>query len=179
MFGAGVALVRAPTGRDRWNAGWLITLAALAFMREMDLHELIDADHWPEYGVSFMLNWWTDGSVSLVRKLVWASVFAVVGLLLCVPPLVVRAPVVRMLKNADLGLWLIIAAFGWLALGYIADDLIGRGQFVSKEASKAAEETAELVGVAFFAAALIREAFAPLTTRVQPLNAASRAADQK
>jgi hypothetical protein len=162
-----VALTHAPTRRDTWNTAWLLTLCVLAIARELDLHELIDADHWRSFGVSFMLNWWTDPAVSLVRKLMWAGVGMAVLAMLAVPPLMVRAPVVTMLRRADSAFVLIVAAFAWLAFGYAADDLLGRGQFVSEPASKAAEEMAELVGAAFFAAAMAAELRRPLSGRMR------------
>lgn len=172
LWAGGYALARAPSRRDAWNAAWLMVLAALAFLRECDLHEAIDADHWPGYGVSFMLNWWTDGSVSVVRKAVWALVFAGVGFGLAIPPLIVHAPAIKLFKRGDPGVWLIVVAFAWLALGYAADDLLGRGQFVREETSRAVEEAAELVGVAFFACSLIYTALEPLTRRIERLDAA-------
>jgi hypothetical protein len=178
LWAAGYAIVRAPTRRDVWNASWLAVLAALAIARELDLHETIDADHWKGYGVSFMLNWWTDPAVYWLRKAVWAVVFGVIGLGLAVPPLVVHAPGWRLLRRGDPGVWLIAVGVVWLAFGYAADDLLGRNQFVHERMSRAVEEAAELVGVGFIMCSLIYTTIEPLSRRIARLDAQTPADDE-
>jgi len=92
-----------------------------------------------------------------------------VYLLARLSPLLVRAPFFRLMRRGDAPTWLFLMAVGFLALGYVMDDLLGRGQFVPEIFTIALEETAELIGALLFLASLVLNARRPLTRRLETL----------
>lgn len=164
--------------RDVLNFLWLFMLSAAAALREMDLHEHLnprdghqklgqDAPLNP-YGVSFKVSWWLDGEVSPFLKLAWGVPLLLLVALFIVPPLLVRAPVVGLLRRGDAPTYLFLAAIGFLGLGYAADDLFGRGRFFPEPFTMAIEESSETIGAVAFLASLVLTLCRPLTSRVEP-----------
>lgn len=158
------------------NFMWLMMLSIGAALREIDAHEMLnprdghqklgsDAPLNP-YGVSFKLSWWLDGDVHPLLKLGWGSVLLLCVALFAAPPLLIRAPVVRLLRRGDAPTYLFLAAVGCLGFAYAADDLFGRGQFFHEASTVALEESLELVGSIAFLASLVLTLRRPLSARV-------------
>jgi hypothetical protein len=117
--------------------------------------------------VSFKLTWWTDEAVPLWLKAAWGAAIAALVMLVVVPPLLVRAPVVRLMRRGDAPTWLFLAAIGLLGFGYVMDDILGRGRIgVSPEVTVAIEEISETLGAAAFLASLVLTLRRPLSSRV-------------
>ncbi|HBS28000.1 MAG TPA: hypothetical protein DEB06_00785 [Phycisphaerales bacterium] len=159
-----------PRRIDRLGAVWVLTLSALALARELDLHEQLNPGaHGGNLGVSFRLDWWSDPAVPMALKLGWALGGVALAGLLTVPPLLARVPVFSLLRARDPASWLFVVALGFLGLGYAADDLFGRGQFVSPIVTIGIEEGSELVGAACFLASILFTARCPISQRVAAL----------
>ncbi len=176
VVAAAWAVLRHGRRRDRLNALWLLLLSVLAMLRELDVHELVNPKDGhqlggagaPEnrYGVSFKIEWWLDGEVDPLLKAAWGAALLLLAALLIVPPLLVRAPVVRLLRRGDAPTYLFLASVALLGLGYVMDDLLGRGAMMPETYTLVAEETAELLGVMAFFASLVLTVRRPLSTRV-------------
>lgn len=164
------AIAKGPTFRDRMNAFWLWALATLAALRELDLHVQLNPEtHGWGFGVSYKLEWWLDaGSAPLIVKLVWACIGVGAIAALLVPPLIVRAPVLHLLRRRDPATLLFIASIALLGAGYVMDDVLGRGQFLSPALAVGIEESAELLGVLAFLASLVLTHRKPLSARLSP-----------
>lgn len=165
-----VATVLAPSRRDRIDAIWLLILSALAVARELDVQNLLNPEHGAgDLGVSFRIEWWLDSGVSPGLKAAWLSAGLVLAALILAPPLLVRAPVVRLLRAGDAPAWLFLGAIGLLGCGYALDDLVGRGAFVPESWTRLAEEVAETMGALCFLASLALTAGRPLSRRIRAI----------
>jgi hypothetical protein len=147
---------------DRAVAGWLGVLALLALLRELDLHELLQATTPIHFRSRWLLEsdaslWWKVGVLGLVLAGV-AAVF--------VPPIALPVPWRTLLQRGDRVTWLLLAALGCLAAGYLLDDIVGRWAGVDRAQTKIVEETLELAGAVAFWMAVERERARPLTTRL-------------
>lgn len=161
------ATARASNWRDRLSAVWLLTIGVLCSARELDLHEAV------QHGVSwlpalhFRIDWVLDGSQSVWPKLFWGVVFALVGTGLVLPLLVMKTPTMKMLRAGDGPTWLLFIGIGLLGMGYVSDDIIGRGRIgVHYEVTQGMEEVFELGGVLSFLMAAWCEFRAPLSGRI-------------
>lgn len=171
---AAIATVRAKTMRDRLSVGWLFVLAILASARELDLHEAVARGVSWLPPVHFRIDWLLDNSVPLWPKLFWMSVFALAGAALLIPPLLVKAPTMRLLRSADAPTYMLLMSFSLLGAGYVSDDIIGRGNLgIHYEVTQGMEEIFELLGAIAFALGTWYEFRAPLSTRIASIAAAS------
>lgn len=169
---AAAATLRAPSLRDRLGAVWLGVLAALCTLREMDLHEWVQHQNSWLPPVHFRIDWITSPDVPLWPKVFWLGVFAAVGLALCVPPLIVRAPGARLLRAGDGATWLLLISVALLAMGYLSDDVLGRGRIgLHIEVTQGIEEQFETYGGIAFLLAAWCELRVPLSERLRRLDA--------
>ncbi len=150
VFIGGLAL------RDRAMRAWFAIISFIFGAREADLHERLNPDNLVEYGldhlgVRYKMNWWTDGSVPLWIKLAWAVFFVTTVAAVVVPIVFAKPPVGRLLRSGCFAVQCMVVGWVCLLIGYAADDLVGRGQFVSREASGSVEEVAELLGAVLWA----------------------------
>ena len=160
-----VALATASAPRrplDRAVAAWLGILALLALVRELDLHELLQVSTPIHFRPRWLLEsdaslWWKAGVLGLVLAGV-AVVF--------VPPIALPIPWRTLLRRGDRVTWLLLAALGCLAAGYLLDDIVGRWAGVDRAQTKIVEEALELVGAVAFWMAVEAERARPLTTRL-------------
>jgi hypothetical protein len=147
---------------DRAVAGWLGVLAALALVRELDLHEVLHATTPIHFRTRWLLEsdasrWWKAGVLGL--GLLGAAV-------VLVPPIALPVPWRTLLRRGDRETWLLLAALGCLAAGYFLDDIVGRWAAVDRGSTKIVEEALELVGAAAFWMCVEGERARPLTTRL-------------
>jgi hypothetical protein len=146
---------RMEAGRDRWLIFWHAVIASLAAARETDLQKYMNPDRFGDLGVSFRIAWWLDPAVPLALKLGWVIIALLVGAALAVPLLRARPRLVLLTLGLDRAVWLFGVGVFFLLLGYGADDLFGRGQFMSTTVSEVIEESSELVGVALVIASTV------------------------
>lgn len=142
-------------GNDRVNGVWFVMLFVLLAARELDLHEDLNEGVLGAWAVSYRLDWWTSFDVPLWPKLLWGGVGAVLGTVLAIPPLLVRAPALKLLRAGDVGAWLFIGGFACYASGYLLDDILGRGVLVHGDEGQVMEEFCELLGAVSFLASTI------------------------
>lgn len=164
LLASGVFLFR-KRPRERFFAGWLALVSALAAFREADGHILLNPEVLGSWGVRYRIDWWLSLDAPVLPRLLWAvlAVLIVVGLVLPIAKASPRA--VELLKGRDRAWWLFAIAAAALFAGYAFDDLLGRGQFVAPIYTQSAEEFSELVGaVLFFVAVGLTVRFS-LTTR--------------
>lgn len=155
-----------PRRDDRLLCGWRGVLALAIAARELDLHERLNSDVIGKFGVHYRIDWWLDSSVPIWLKAGWGVIALAGGLLLLLPPLLVRPPTARLLRVGDTSTWLFLIAFGMLILGYALDDFLGRGMIVeSIQITQALEELAELAGVGAFVASCLALLFVPYSVR--------------
>lgn len=146
---------RTPLGRDRWMIFWLAILASLAAAREEDLQKQLNPDRFGPLGVSFRIDWWLDGSVPLALKIAWIILGAAIIFALTVPLLRARPRLILLTLGLDPATWLFGCGGAFLALGYAADDLFGRGLVMPLVWSGILEETSELLGAALLIASIV------------------------
>lgn len=164
VAGLWIAL-RGGEARNRVFAAWLSLLAALAVLRELDAHTLLNPQTMGDWGVRYRIDWWLSGSTPVLPRVLWLLFGAALITALVAPFLRVAPKFVKLLRARD-GAWLLFAA-GAAALfgGYACDDLLGRGQFVDPKYSKAVEEAMELLGATCFAAGVLGHKRKPLGIR--------------
>lgn len=131
---------------------WIFMLAAAAFGRELDLHILLNPGGiLGAYGVRYRIDWWLSGETPVTLRLAWGCVILAGLAVLALPPLLTRAPTLRLLRAGDGASWTFLASLAFLFLGYASDDLLGRGQFLPSPVTMSIEETAESAGAILFA----------------------------
>jgi hypothetical protein len=130
--------------------GALSVLALLAALRELDAHIFLNPATIGEYGVRYKISWWLDSGVPLWLKLGWATLFLGVLFLLVFPALRLRHSAMRLLRNADPPLVLLLACFVFLTIGFGIDDLLRGSRRISFNTRQVIEEMSELIGALFF-----------------------------
>lgn len=146
---------RLGAARDRWMLFWLAVIMSLAAAREQDLQKYLNPDRFGDFGVSFRIAWWLDGSVPLALKIGWVVLFLALLAALTVPLLRARPRLIMMGLGRDLSVWLFGLGGGFLVLGYGADDLYGRGQFMPVLYSEILEECFEAIGAVLVVASAV------------------------
>lgn len=169
---AGIAAcLRAPSVRDRMDAAWLAIIALAATFRELDAHIYLNPETLGDWGVRYRIDWWLSAEAPLLPRVCWALAGIVAICLLLLPPLVVRAPTLRLLRAGDAAACLFLTAVGLLGLGYITDDVLRHSPLASKENLWRIEELFELLGAAAFLGSAVVTLRWPLSRRVAALNA--------
>jgi hypothetical protein len=151
---AALALQSRQRFRPALNDAWLIALALLGCLRELDLHAVLNPETLGPWGVRYRLDWWIDASVPWVLKSLWAVVLGAVLAWVIVPPLILRNPVLGRLRRAEVGLICFIV--GWLALlvGFAVDDLL-RPLDLSRAVKYPLEEGSELLGAVLISVSVL------------------------
>lgn len=150
LIAAHLAFRRRPL-RDRVFGGWLAVVAALAVMRELDAHTMLNPETLGDWGVRYRIDWWLSGSAPVPARVLWVLVGAVVIGAAVAPFVWVRPKFVQLLRARDRA-WLLFAAGAASVIGgYACDDLLGRDQFLPSAVTKSIEESLELLGVTLFA----------------------------
>ena len=139
----------------RLLAIWLGSLAVLAALREMDAHILVNPRYLGDLGVRFRLDWWTDGNVRVWLKLGWTALFLGVALLTVYPPLKLRRSLWLQTRQGSPAIGLLVAAVGFLAMGFVIDDLLRPVRFINLDIKQLVEETSETIGAALYAVATV------------------------
>jgi hypothetical protein len=160
-----VAGLSARRSRDRLNLLWLGVVASGILLRESDGHEWFNPEVIGPWGLHYRLDWWTDGSVPVVIKLLWLGLIAFAGITLVAPLLLARPDGLAQLRRRDVGAVMFILAIACIAFGWVADDLLGRGLLVPPAVSKVFEETGELIGAAAYLVSVLASALEPLDLR--------------
>ncbi len=162
----GLALVgRLRVVRDRVFGLWLALVSALIVAREVDAHVLLNPETLGELGVRYRIDWWLSGETSVVLRVVWAVVFVAAGAALFVPAWWVSPRHKALLLGRDRAWWCFFASGVLIGLGWLMDDILGRGQFVPPIYTQAMEETFELLAPMAFAAAMVLLLRVPLGER--------------
>jgi hypothetical protein len=163
------AIIARQHGKDRINAVWLLTLFLLLAARELDLQEQLNEEVLGEWAVSYRSRWWMSWDVPLGIKLMWGGVGALLGTALVIPPLLVRAPVLKLLRAGDAGTWLFFGGCFFYGMGYVMDDILGRGVLVDGDQGQVIEEICELIGGLGFLTSTMATLRTPLTRRIAAL----------
>jgi len=150
---------------DRSFTVWLAALSLLALMREIDLHLVLDR----LFRVRFETRWLLDPSVPFWLKVTCLGLGAGVAITLVAPLWRRRGPLKGLLCRGDASTGLLAVAVGCLGLGYVLDDLLGRGLVLHQVHSQIIEETSELLGALTWCAGSVLNRRWPLSTRVQAL----------
>lgn len=126
--------------------GGVLALVALgAYAREADFHMVLNPRYLGEWGIRYRADWWLNGRVSLLLKVVWVVALATPVVVL---GLLVRASQVQPIeavRHPTPFVRLAVACVGLYAVGYAMDDLLGRGQFVPTWVTMFVEEGSELL----------------------------------
>jgi hypothetical protein len=153
---------------SRFMAMWTGWIAVLAALRELDLHIRLNPKHLGSLGVRYRLDWWLSGEVNPWLKLGWATLFLTAFLLLFYPPLKLRGVLMRLLRQGDPLVGLIVLSTVFLGGGFVIDDLLRPVQFVSLPVKQLVEETSELIGAVLFCFSMILQWRHPLAMRITP-----------
>lgn len=147
----GFALATRSTGpASRLMAAWTGWMSVLAALRELDLHGWLNPQHLGALGVRYRLDWWLNGDVSIWLRLGWAAAFLTVSVFALYPPVKLRRVLWRLVREGDAFTGLLVLAMGFLALGFVIDDLLRPVRFVSAETKRLIEETSETIGAGLF-----------------------------
>jgi hypothetical protein len=149
-------------GLDGGVSAWLGVLALLALLRELDLHELLHATT----PIHFRLRWLLESDTSIWWKAGVVSLVLTVAAVVLAPLIVLRARWRTLLGHGDRETWLLVAALGCLAAGYLLDDIVGRWAGMDRAWTKPVEETLELAGAVAYWVSVEGERARPLTTRL-------------
>jgi hypothetical protein len=148
-------LPRTPGRRDRAMTFWLAVVCSLCAAREEDMHIYLNPDRMGDFGVSFRVAWWLDGAVPVALKLAWVVIAAALLAALLAPLARARPRLALLVLGRDPGVWLFGLGGGFLVLGYLFDDLVGRGLLMSLVASQVLEEGSETIGAALVSASVL------------------------
>ena len=158
--------VRGPLRDDRLIWCWRGVLALLIAARELDLHEKLNSDVVGRLGVHYRIDWWLDETVPLWLRAGWGLAGLILLVLLIAPPLLIRPPTLRLLRAGEITTWLFVLAFGLLFIGYVFDDLLGRGTVIeSIHTTQTIEELAELAGALAYVGSCLAGMREPYSTR--------------
>ncbi len=157
---------RGGTRRDVWFCFWMVMLSTLAGFRELDMHVVLNPDniHYlglaPEDAVHFRSDWWTNPETSLPLRIAWGLVglIAATGFLSAL--VLARVRWKRLVLRLDAFAWTFGIGCGFLALGYVVDDIILRQYAETPAWGHDVEEGAETLGIAIMVvsmALLLRE----------------------
>lgn len=150
-------LAKPPQPAQRLAASWTALIAALAVLRELDLHVAVNPETLGLLGVRFRVDWWLDGGVSLWLKASWLILFSSLALALIYPLWALRHNILRLARQGDAMVGLFVLAIALSSLGFVFDDLLRKTDFVSLAVRRVAEEGSEMLGAAaFLASALLR-----------------------
>jgi hypothetical protein len=166
LWALSAVVALATAGRRRGLDGvvlaWQGALALLALARELDLHELLHA----ATPIHFRSRWLLESDASLWWKAGVLGLVLAVALVVVAPLVVFRARWRTLLRRGDRETWLLVAALGCLAAGYLVDDIVGRLAGIDRARTKPVEETLELVGALAYWLSVEGERARPLTTRL-------------
>lgn len=160
------AALRSTGPGSRLMAAWTGWLAAVAALRELDLHMLLNPQRLGALGVRYRPAWWMDGSVSFWLKLGWATVFLTFSFLVVYPPLRLRRFLFRLFREGDALTGLLALSVVFLAFGFVVDEILPRVRFVSHVTRQLIEETSETIGAIFYCASMVLQWRRPLAMRL-------------
>jgi hypothetical protein len=162
---AATMAIKRPRSRDNLFMFWVALLCTLAGLRELDAHLWIGPRTIGYWGVNFWFKWWFSLSAPVLPRVLWFVVGVAVlsGLVLPLVKVWPRWP--SLLRSGDRALWCFALGVAALGLGYSFDDLIGRERLFSKNFTKPAEESFELLGACLILAGVCLLARIPLATR--------------
>lgn len=164
---AAIALAKLRDRTTRLMDFWLLLLASGALARELDLHMLLKPDGaLGAFGMRYRIDWWLSAEVPVWLKLAWLIANIALVACLALPPLLVKAPMFRLLRAGDGASWTFLISVGFLGTGYAADDLLGRGQIIEPLYSRWIEETSEGLGAVAFAVSAAISLLNPLGARI-------------
>ncbi|HWQ91255.1 MAG TPA: hypothetical protein VN673_06265 [Clostridia bacterium] len=129
---------------------WTGALALVAGARELDAHIWLNPDHLGRFGVRYRTRWWVDDSVPLWLKLGWGLFFLILLWLVLYPPIKHMRVLFSGLRRGSRGVGLLVLAMGFLALGFVMDDLLRTSQALSVGTRQMIEETSEIIGAVLF-----------------------------
>jgi hypothetical protein len=156
------------TRDSRIVAVWIGWIAALAAMRELDLHIWLNPKHLGSLGVRYRIDWWLDGDVNFWLKLGWATLFIVALFLTFYAPMKLHRVLAGLLRKGDAFAGLLAVSIMFLVFGFIIDDILRTVQVVSLGTKQLMEETTETIGAALFLFAVVVHWQHPLAKRQVP-----------
>ena len=123
--------------------------------RELDLHELLNPKYIGRFGVHYRVDWFLSNKykVSILLKLMWAVIFPVPLTLLIAPLLILRKPILRLIRNGDVAVGLFLLGIVGLGIGFVCDDTLRGTHFIYISASSKhskLDETFEILEVEEF-----------------------------
>ncbi|MCC5785396.1 MAG: hypothetical protein JJU33_01695 [Phycisphaerales bacterium] len=164
LLALGVFLYR-KRPRERFFAGWLALVSALAAFRETDGHILLNPEVLGSWGVRYRIDWWLSLDAPVLPRVLWAALAVVMAVGLVIPLVKASPKAFLLIKGRDRAWWLFAIAAAALFVGYACDDLVGRGQFVAPIYSQSVEEISELIGALLFLVAIGLTVRLSLSTR--------------
>ena len=148
------------TRRDVWFCFWMAMLSTIAGFRELDMHVVLNPEniHYlglePEDAVHFRVDWWTSSETGLPIRIAWGLVALIAATAFFVPLVLARVRWKRLVLGLDGFAWTFGIGCGFLALGYVVDDIILRAFVETPVWGHDLEEGAETTGIAVLIVAM-------------------------
>lgn len=170
-FGCARSVIR----RDTLFFFWLAMFAALAGLRELDLHVLINPSNIhqlglePEHAVRFRSRWWLSVETPILVRVAWLSLFLAGAGVLFAPFIAARVRWKKLALARDSFAWTFAISFAFLAGGYVIDDILLRLSDAPPSSVKQLEELSELIGQFVLIAAIVLAICKSPHERARPL----------
>jgi len=156
-----LAIARQPASADRGFAAWMAAVGLVALWRALDLHVVLNQ----LFPVRFKSLWLLDPTVPWWHRTTWVVLGIGLATALVAPLWRRCGPLMALLCGGDAGIGLIAIALACLVLGYVVDDVVGRGLVLSRSHSRIIEETIALLDVLAWCASSLVHWRWPLTSK--------------
>jgi hypothetical protein len=145
-----LALSRQYNRIDRLVFWWICLICFLAAARELDAQVLLNPKYLGQFGVHYKTRWFLSSEVNIFLKLFWFSLFLMLGGIIIFPLIIQRKLIIRLIRNGDVAVGFFLLALIGLVTGFVFDDILRKTNFIDRDLRQSIEETAEMLGAAFF-----------------------------
>ena len=169
-----LALVRHDSRDDRLMFRFFFLICVLAAARELDAQVLLNPRYLGRFGVHYKTRWFLSSEVSIYLRLFWFTLFLVLGRIIFSPLIVLRKPLLRLIRSGDAAAGLFLLSAIALATGFVFDDTLRKTTLLDRDIRQAVEEIAELLGTIYFLIGISSLFSKPLSERREPLPGSCR-----
>lgn len=155
MITAFWASVRGLDSQARLLAFWSGWVALLAGLRELDMHILLNPVHLGTWGVRYRIDWWLNGEISPVLKLVWLTILFAAVAPFVYPLWKMRRHLIPRVLSGEPAVGLLGLSSVFLFMGVVMDDFLRPVHFQNPDLKQIIEETSELIGAVLYAAGAV------------------------
>lgn len=145
-----LALSRQCKQIDRQIFWWICLICFLAAARELDAQVLLNPKYLGQFGVHYKTRWFLSPEVNIFLKLFWFSLFLMLGGNIIFPLIAQRKLIIQQIRNGDVAAGFFLLGVIGLTIGFIFDDILRKTTFLDRDLRQSMEETAEMLGAAFF-----------------------------